>query len=43
MLTILRDLQRRVHGTAPALLLAEAIERLRVRAIVMARSADQAD
>ena len=42
MLTILRDLQRRVHGTAPALLLAEAIERLRVRAIVMARSADQA-
>jgi CRISPR-associated exonuclease Cas4 len=42
VLTILRDLQRRVHGTAPALLLAEAIERLRVRAIVMARSADQA-
>lgn len=42
VLTILRDLQRRVHGTAPALLLAEAIERLRVRAIIMARSADQA-
>ncbi len=42
VLTILRDLRRRVHGTAPALLLAEAIERLRVRAIVMTRSADQA-
>ena len=42
VLTILRDLHRRVHGTTPALLLAEAIERLRVRAIVMARSADQA-
>jgi CRISPR-associated exonuclease Cas4 len=42
VLTILRDLRRRVHGTAPALLLAEAIERLRVRAIVIARSADQA-
>jgi CRISPR-associated exonuclease Cas4 len=42
VLTILRDLQRRVHGTAPALILAEAVERLRVRAIVMARSADQA-
>jgi CRISPR-associated exonuclease Cas4 len=42
VLTILRDLQRRLHVTAPALLLAEAIERLRVRGIVMARSADQA-
>jgi CRISPR-associated exonuclease Cas4 len=42
VLTVLRDLQRRVHGTAPALLLAEAIERLRVRAIIMGRSADQA-
>jgi CRISPR-associated exonuclease Cas4 len=38
----LRDLSRRVHGTTPALILAEAIERLRVRAIVAARSADQA-
>jgi CRISPR-associated exonuclease Cas4 len=42
VLTILRDLRRRVHGTTPALILAEAIERLRVRAIVAARSADQA-
>lgn len=42
VLTILKDLQRRVHSTSPALLLAEAIERLHVRAIVKARSADQA-
>lgn len=42
VLTILRDLRRRLHGTTPALILAEAIERLRVRAIVAARSADQA-
>jgi CRISPR-associated exonuclease Cas4 len=42
MLTILQDLRRRVHSTTPALILAEAIERLRVRAIVAARSADQA-
>ncbi|MVT64839.1 AAA family ATPase [Bradyrhizobium pachyrhizi] len=42
VLTILRDLKRRVRSTAPALLLAEAVERLRVRAIVRARSADQA-
>jgi CRISPR-associated exonuclease Cas4 len=42
VLTILKDLQRRGHGTSPALLLAEAIERLHVRAIVKARSADQA-
>jgi CRISPR-associated exonuclease Cas4 len=41
-LTILRDLRRRVRGTAPALLLGEAIERLRVRAILMTRSPDQA-
>jgi CRISPR-associated exonuclease Cas4 len=34
-LTILQDLRRRVRGTAPALLLGEAIERLRVRAILM--------
>ena len=42
VLTILRDLRRRVHGTTPALILAEAVERLRVRAIVAARGADQA-
>ncbi|WP_298253199.1 UvrD-helicase domain-containing protein [Bradyrhizobium sp.] len=42
VLTILRELRRRVNGTTPALILAEAIERLRVRAIVAARSADQA-
>ncbi|MGY3532186.1 UvrD-helicase domain-containing protein [Bradyrhizobium sp. USDA 4452] len=42
VLTVLRDLRRRVRSTAPALLLAEAVERLRVRAIVRARSADQA-
>jgi CRISPR-associated exonuclease Cas4 len=39
---ILRELRRRVRSTSPALLLAEAIERLRVRAIVAARSVDQA-
>jgi CRISPR-associated exonuclease Cas4 len=42
VLTILRDLRRRVHNTTPALLLTEAVERLRARAIVAARSADQA-
>jgi CRISPR-associated exonuclease Cas4 len=41
-LTILRDLRRRVGSTAPSLLIAEAIERLRIRAILVARSADQA-
>jgi len=41
-LTILRDLQRRVRSTAPALLLSEAVERLRVRAILLTRSPDQA-
>jgi CRISPR-associated exonuclease Cas4 len=41
-LATLRDLRRRVRSTTPALLLSEAIERLRVRAIVMARSSDQA-
>jgi CRISPR-associated exonuclease Cas4 len=41
-LSILRDLQRRVRSTAPALLLGEAVERLRVRAILMTRSPDQA-
>lgn len=42
VLTILRDLRRRVHRTTPALLLIEAVERLRARAIVTARSAEQA-
>ena len=42
VLSILRDLRRRVHGTTPALLLTEAVERLRARAIVTARSPDQA-
>lgn len=42
VLTILRDLRRRAHSTTPALLLTEAAERLRVRAIVTARGADQA-
>lgn len=41
-LAILRDLRRRVRSTTPALLLREAIERLRVRAILMTRSPDQA-
>jgi CRISPR-associated exonuclease Cas4 len=41
-LAILIDLRRRVRSTAPALLLGEAIERLRVRAILMTRSPDQA-
>jgi CRISPR-associated exonuclease Cas4 len=42
VLSVLRDLRRRVNGTSPAVILAEAIERLHVRAIVAARSADQA-
>jgi CRISPR-associated exonuclease Cas4 len=42
VLGILRDLRLRLRVTTPALLLAEAIERLRVRAIVAGRSADQA-
>jgi CRISPR-associated exonuclease Cas4 len=41
-LTILRDLRLRVRSTAPSLLIAEAVERLRIRAILVARSADQA-
>lgn len=41
-LTILRDLRRRVQSTAPSLLIAEAVERLKLRAILVARSADQA-
>jgi CRISPR-associated exonuclease Cas4 len=42
VLTILRDLRRRVRNTVPALLIAEAVERLRVRTILAARSQDQA-
>jgi CRISPR-associated exonuclease Cas4 len=41
-LAILRDLRLRVRSTAPSLLIAEAVERLRIRAILVARSADQA-
>jgi CRISPR-associated exonuclease Cas4 len=41
-LEVLRDLRRRVYSTTPALLLAEAVERLSTRAILMARGADQA-
>src|SRR5204863_5682942 len=35
-------LRLRVRSTAPSLLIAEAVERLRIRAILVARSADQA-
>jgi CRISPR-associated exonuclease Cas4 len=42
ILTILHELRRRVRTTTPALLLTEAIESLRIRAIVTARGADQA-
>jgi hypothetical protein len=41
-LTILRDLRRRVRTTAPSLLIAEAVERLHVRAVLAARSPHQA-
>jgi CRISPR-associated exonuclease Cas4 len=41
-LLILRDLRRRVRSTTPSLLIAEAVERLGTRAILMARSSDQA-
>jgi CRISPR-associated exonuclease Cas4 len=41
-LTILRDLRRRIQSTAPSLLIAEAVERLKLRAVLVARSADQA-
>jgi len=41
-LAILRSLRRRVRNTAPSLLIAEAVERLRVRAILAVRSSDQA-
>lgn len=39
---ILRGLRRRVRGTAPYLLLAEAVEKLNIRAVLSSRSADQA-
>lgn len=42
VLTILRDLRDRVHRTTPALLLMEAVERLSARAIIAARSVNQA-
>jgi len=42
VLTVLRDLQRRARTTTPFLLLAEATERLRVRASLAARGTDQA-
>lgn len=41
-MTILRDLRRPGTRHAPAVLLGEAIERLRVRAMLMTRSTDQA-
>jgi CRISPR-associated exonuclease Cas4 len=41
-LIVLRDLRRRAFSTTPALLLAEAVERLRVRAILTMRSQEQA-
>jgi CRISPR-associated exonuclease Cas4 len=41
-LGILRDMRLRIRNTAPALLLAEAIERLNVKAVLLARSPDQA-
>ena len=42
VVAILRELRRRIRSTTPALLLAQAIELLRVRAILAARSTDQA-
>jgi CRISPR-associated exonuclease Cas4 len=41
-LLALRDLRRRIQSTTPSLLIAEAVERLGTRAILMARSSDQA-
>ena len=40
-LAVLQDLRRRARATTPALLLAEAIERLAVRAILAAREGDR--
>jgi CRISPR-associated exonuclease Cas4 len=42
VLSILRHLRSRVQSTMPSLLIAEAVERLGTRAILMARSSDQA-
>jgi CRISPR-associated exonuclease Cas4 len=42
VLGVLRELRRRVRSTAPALVMAEAVERLRVRTVLAARSHDQA-
>jgi CRISPR-associated exonuclease Cas4 len=42
VLTVLGDLRRRVRSTTPFLLLGEALERLRARPTLAARSADQA-
>jgi len=42
VMAVLLDLRRRVRTTTPFLLLAEALERLRVRATLAARGADQA-
>ena len=41
-LAILRELRQRVRSVAPAMLLAEAVERLNIRAVLVARSPDQA-
>jgi CRISPR-associated exonuclease Cas4 len=41
-LAILRELRLRVRSVAPAMLLAEAVERLNMRAVLVARSPDQA-
>ena len=41
VLTILQDLRRRARATTPALLLAEAVERLAVRPILRAREGDR--
>jgi hypothetical protein len=40
-LTILRDLRRRARATTPALLLADAAERLAIRPILSAREGDR--
>lgn len=42
VLPILRHLRSRIQSTTPSLLVAEAVERLGTRAILMARSSDQA-
>lgn len=40
-LSILQDLRRRARATTPALLLAEAVERLAIRAVLTAREGDR--